>query len=334
MNVESKKHLSMIFLMTIDTEEEWDWSTGFSKEGYTVRNTQKIPKFQAFCHELGIKPTYFIDYAIVAGTASIPRFKIPYEKGECEIGAHLHPWVNPPVEEAIHRENTHAINLPPELVRRKLALLTQKLSDEFGARPVSFRSGRWGMNGSLLQMLVDEGYQVDSSVHPFYADSTFSYSDAPDTPYWPDFHQCIRPGIQRKIFEIPVTSGFNRTNFPLCHAIHQKFSTPPWTRLHVIGMLWHASLLRKVPLSPELADAANMIALIKACVRRGHRVIHMFLHSSSLLPGGSPYVQHEDDEKELYRRIAEVVDYMKRHFDLRFCTLTEAKQYYLQEENI
>lgn len=190
------------------------------------------------------------------------------------------------------------------------------------------------MNGNLLHLLVEEGYQIDSSIHPFYADSSFSYYEAPDTPYWPDFENCTHSGMQREIFEFPVTSGFNRRNFRLCHNIHQRLSSPPWTTLHVIGTLWHLHLLRKIPLSPELADAENMIALIKACMRRGHRLIHMFLHSSSLLPGGSPYVRHEEDEKELYRRIAEVVEYMRRHCDVRFCTLTEAKQYYLQEENI
>ena len=333
MNSGSNTKSPVVFVLSVDTEEEWDWSTGFSKEGYSVRNTQKIPKFHSFCHDLGIRPTYFIDYAIVADAASVQRFKGPFEKGECEIGAHLHPWVTPPVEEEIHREHTHAINLPPDLVRRKIAVLTAKLRNEFGARPLSFRSGRWGMNGDLLRLLAEEGYQIESSVHPFYADSSFSYYDAPDTPYWPDFKNCLRPGTQRDIFEIPVTSGFNRRNFRLCHSIHQRLSQAPWTTLHVIGALWHFHLLRKIPCSPELADAANLIALARACVHRGHRIIHMFLHSSSLLPGGSPYVQHEEGERELYRRITDVVEYLRIQSDIRFCTLTEEKQYYLQEEH-
>jgi len=280
-----------------------------------------------------VKPTYFVDYAIVSDPSSVKHFKKPFEKGECEIGAHLHPWVTPPVEEEIHNESTHAVNLPSDLVRQKLKNLTQKLEDEFGERPLTFRSGRWGVNGPLLKMLIEEGYQTDSSVLPFYADSTFSYYEALDAPYWPDLTDCTREGIQRELFEIPVTSGFNLPNFTMCHKIHQFLSVKPWSTFHAVGILWHLNIMRKLQLSPELVDASNMITLVNACLKREHRVIHMFFHSSSLLPGGSPYVSNEDDEKAFYQNMADVINYLKVHADVKFCTLTEAKQHYLQEQN-
>jgi hypothetical protein len=322
----------LIFIMTVDTEEEWDWGAGFSREGFTVQNTEYIPKFQDFCRELGVRPTYFVDYAIVSDAPSVSRFRGFHDNGDCEIGAHLHTWVTPPVEEEIHSENTHAVNLPPELVRRKLANLTRKLTEAFGTRPVSFRSGRWGMNGPLLKQLAEAGYETDSSVHPFYADSTFSYFDAPEQPYWPDFGDCATPGTQRTVFEIPVTSGFNRPDFRGCHRLQERLAQPPLSRLRLIGGLWHLRLMRKIPLSPELTDGPNMISLVDACARRGHTVLNMFLHSSSLLPGASPYVRDVAEEAEFYRRTAEVVHHLKQRFDVRFCTLSEAKQLYLQEE--
>lgn len=333
MDVGKTQKKKIFFVMTIDTEEEWDWNKGFSTGKPSVQNIQNIPKFQAFCNELGVKPTYFIDYAIASDPPSVKCFKEPLAKGECEIGAHLHPWITPPIEEDIHNENTHAINLPPDLVKRKLKILTQKLKDEFGGRPLTFRSGRWGVNGTLLKTLVEEGYQTDSSVYPFYADSSFSYYEATDTPYWPDLNDCTHEGTQRDIFEMPVTSGFNLPNFARCQKIHQFFSAKPWSTFHAIGILWHLNIMRKLQLSPELADAPNMITLINTCLKRGHRIIHMFLHSSSLLPGGSPYVSNEDDEKTFYQNMADVINYLKVHADVKFCTLTEAKQHYLQEKN-
>ena len=324
----------ILFVLTIDTEEEWDWDGGFPVKKHSVQNARQIPKFQTFCRELGVRPTYFIDYAIASDPMAAKYFQEPFEKGECEIGAHLHAWVTPPVEEEIHDENTHAINLPPELVRRKLKNLTQKLRDEFGERATNtFRSGRWGMNETLLQMLIEEGYQIDSSVHPYYADSTFSYYDAPIFPYWPDLENCIKEGTQRTIFEVPVTSGFNLADFAMGHKIHQFLSQKPWSTFHGIGILWHLHLLRKIQLSPELADATNMIALVNACLKRGHRILHMYFHSSSLLPGGTPYVSNKEDEAVFYQHIADVVTYLKAHADVSFCTLTEAKQYYLQENH-
>ncbi len=319
----------ILFVMTVDTEEEWNWNNGFPVAQYGVRNIQNVPKFQKFCDDLGVKPTYFIDYPIVSDPTSVQCFKTLAETGNCEIGAHLHTWVTPPLEEAIDDEHTHAVNLPPDLVRYKIKNLTHKLHETFGQRPLTFRSGRWGINGQLLRMLAEEGYQTDSSVFPFYADSTFSYYNAPATPYWPDWTDCIERGTQRKIFEIPVTSGFNLPYFTTAHNIHSWLSGPPWKVVHAVGILWHLHVIRKLQLSPELADAANMIRLVDACLKRGHEIIHMFLHSSSLLPGGTEYVTNQDDEKLFYQNMADVIMYLKANTDVQFCTLTEAKQNYL-----
>jgi len=318
----------ILFVLTVDTEEEWDWERGFPVAQYSVRNPQNVPKFQAFCEHYGVRPTYFIDYAIAANPASIPAFQEPFRRGACEIGAHLHPWVTPPIEEQIHSETTHAINLPFDLVQRKMQNLLRKLEAEFGMRPKVFRSGRWGMDGRFLRLLADEGFTIDSSIHPFYADSTFSYYEAPDTPYWPDFADCTKPGTQRAIFEIPVTSGFSRPDFRRWHRLHQRLAQPPWNKARLIGVLWHTRLLRKLQLSPELADAANMIRLVDACLQRGHRVLHMFLHSSSLLPGGSPYVANAQQEQAFYDKMAAVFTYLHKRADVEFCTLTEAKERY------
>ncbi len=92
-------------------------------------------------------------------------------------------------------------------------------------------------------------------------------------------------------------------------------------------------MLRKLRLSPELGNSSDMISCIDACLRRGHRVIHMFFHSSSLLPGASPYVLNESDEIVFYKNIEDVINYVKESCDVTFCTLTEAKQRYLQEED-
>ncbi|GAK59421.1 WalW protein [Candidatus Vecturithrix granuli] len=323
----------ILFVLTVDTEEEWDWDKEFPTGTPAVQNIHRIPKFQSFCHELGIKPTYFIDYAVISDQSSRQYFQKPFEKGECELGSHLHTWVTPPIEESIHEKNTHAINLPSELVKRKLRTLTQKFEATFGVCPQVFRSGRWGVNGALLQMLIEEGYHIDSSVYPFYADSTFSYYEAPGIPYWPDLEICTHESSQKEIFEIPVTSGFNHPSFTRCHRIHQFLAKKPWNLIHGVGILWNLQLLRKLQLSPELTDIHDMITLIHACLKRGHQIIHMFLHSSSLLPGGSPYVRTEDDERKFYQSIADVVHYLKDQTDVSFCTLTEAKQHYLQEEN-
>jgi len=47
-----------------------------------------------------------------------------------------------------------------DLVEKKLENLSLKLAKEFGEKPRSFRSGRWGTNGALLKLLADKGYTL------------------------------------------------------------------------------------------------------------------------------------------------------------------------------
>jgi len=320
------------FVLSVDTEEEWDWSGSFPQHPFSVKNAANIPKFQAFCDRLGIRPTYFVDYAIANDPESVKNLKKPLDRGRCEIGGHLHPWCNPPVDEDVaNAENSHAINLPVDLVAKKLKNLNMKLEEAFGEKPRSFRSGRWGTNGDMLKLLADNGYVIDSSIHPYYADTPFSYHDAPDTPFWPSYGDCITPGEQRDIFEVPVTSGYNRPDFPFWNRLHRTLSKTPLSQLRLVGVLWKLGWMRKIQLSPELADADNMIALVKAALASGHQVIHMYFHSSSLLPGAAPYVKNEVDERVFYGKIEAVFEYLKENTDVHCCTLEETAERILKE---
>ena len=316
------------FVMTIDTEEEWDWKGDLPKENFSVTNTNKIPKFQAFCNDLGVKPTYLIDYAIVTDKNSVNYLKKPYESGWCEIGGHLHPWCTPPVKEEINTRNSHIVNLPPDLVKRKLENLNKQIKKQFGASPRSFRAGRWGMNGKLLKILSEEGYDVDTSVRPFHEDIGFSYQNANENPYWPDFEDCLKDGKQRKILEMPASNGFNRKNFRLANKIFQTGKRKPIEYLHPIGILSRLGLLKKVSLCPEQMNAGEMISCVNTYLKKNNTFLNMNFHSSSLLPGGSPYVSDELDEKTFYNNIKTVINYLKSNVNVDFCTLSEARTYY------
>ena len=69
--------------------------------------------------------------------------------GELEVGAHLHPWTTPPFAEQPglrQNDNVHAFpcELDPELLLAKLETLTAQVAEAAGARPTSFRAGRFG----------------------------------------------------------------------------------------------------------------------------------------------------------------------------------------------
>ena len=87
---------SVLFVITIDTEEEWLWMDDFPQDNFSVKNVNALPEFNTFVRGLGVKPTYFVDYAVAANAKASHILKDIYSQGGVEIGSHLHPWCNPP----------------------------------------------------------------------------------------------------------------------------------------------------------------------------------------------------------------------------------------------
>src|SRR3546814_11173699 len=68
-------------------------------------------------------------------------------------------------------------NLPPELEHAKLAALTEAIAGAFGARPVVYKAGRYGVGPATAGILEALGYRIDVSVVPF---PDFSDDGGPD----------------------------------------------------------------------------------------------------------------------------------------------------------
>ena len=64
---------------------------------------------------LGLVPTYVIDYPVATQPERLRAAAGDLgTSGRCTIGAHLHPWVNPPFNEAVTAANSFTCNLPVE----------------------------------------------------------------------------------------------------------------------------------------------------------------------------------------------------------------------------
>ncbi|NOY53147.1 MAG: WalW protein [Deltaproteobacteria bacterium] len=321
----------VIFLITIDTEEEWDWSGPLPVPPYSTENISYIHEFQDLCRSLSIIPTYFVDHAVVEKEENCATLKSYFKKKECDIGAHLHPWCNPPVTEEINDHNSFIINLPILLVERKLKKLTDIIKERFGIHPFSFRSGRWGMDGKIMRLLAHYGYQVDSSIRPFYSEKDFSYDNALLYPYYPDFENCLAQGKQRSLLEIPATAGFTLPWFQFSNKLYRILSTPKVARLHVIGILWRLKLLRKVAITPEGYTTEDICRCIDMNIHNGNSVINLFFHSSDLRPGSTAYVTTPQDKQNFFRTIENVVTYIQKTYHADFLTIREAYTKMLEE---
>ena len=89
-NARANEQKLTYFMISIDTEEDqWD---AYS-ETATVKNIECITaKFQLLCEQYGIKSTYLINTSVIETHSSQKIIKELSNKGDCEIGMHLHPW--------------------------------------------------------------------------------------------------------------------------------------------------------------------------------------------------------------------------------------------------
>ncbi|NQY35793.1 MAG: WalW protein [Alteromonadaceae bacterium] len=332
----------ILFVLSVDTEEEWDWSGPFPEDNFCVKNIKELPAFQFFCQELGIKPTYFVDYAVANDLVAANTLKA-LNKSYCEIGAHLHPWVNPPFFDDTCEASSHVVNLPIDHVKQKLLALNKKIIKEIGQTPKSFRTGRWGINGEILKLLHQEGISVDSSVYPLYKSEYFSCESAPNIPYWPDLNDTNKQADiastnanehnnEQCVLEIPVTVGFNRPYYSLAQKLHKMFAKPPFIWLRINGFLWHTKVLRKLYLCPELCSADNMKTLVDGSLKKGHTVLHMYFHSSSLIENVTGLSSQSNARETICQQIREVIEHLQKNRKVKFCTISEAKEIIINHE--
>ena len=152
-----------ILLVVVDTEEEFDWNARYSRFATSVTAMADIHKFQGVCDEFGISPTYVVDYPIASQAEGVAPLKEFFSAGRAEIGAHLHPWVSPPFDEPLTVYNTYPGNLDPETEAEKIRILREVTASAFGARPLVYKAGRYGIGPNTPDILLDLGFEIDMS---------------------------------------------------------------------------------------------------------------------------------------------------------------------------
>lgn len=318
--------MSAKLIVTIDTEEEGLWSGKFSGYDNPVSNLAGIPAFQAICDRHGIRPTYLVNSPVVSSETDSAVLDGILHDDRCEIGCHIHPWNTPPEEDDITSERSYLCNLPVELQREKLATVTAQIERRFGIRPTSFRAGRYGLDDNGARILKELGYTVDSSVCPY-----MDYSDdgGPDfrgatwRPYFVGERLLDPAPVRTELVEVPVSFGFNWSNFEAAHRLDEFLAGPAVRRFRIKGVLERLGALRKIKFSPEKADTGRLSALANAYARQDAPCMVMMFHSSSLQAGFSPYVPDAAALTGFLRTIDETFAYCLGTLGMRGATLSE-----------
>lgn len=277
-------------VVVIDTEEEFDWTAPFDPANTAVTNIGLQPLAQSIFDSHGLVPTYVIDHPVASTPAAVAVLRSFAAEGRCEIGAHLHPWVNPPAEGPTDARHSYPGNLPAAIERRKLTALTEVIAASFGVRPKVYKAGRYGIGAATPAILRELGYTVDLSVVPhtdFSADGGPDFRGAPAVPFM----------IADGLCELPLSVHFVGRLAAHGPRLFRHLSAVPMRDLHLIGICSRLGLLQRLRLSPEGYSLAELIRQTRAALAAGTRLFMLSYHSSSLLPGATQYVRTEADRR-------------------------------------
>lgn len=286
-------------LVFVDTEEDFDWSQPMSRANTSVASVLHLERAQSLFRRYGIRPCYLVDYPIATAPTSIGVLRPWLERGECTIGAQLHPWVNPPYSEEVNIYNSYPGNLAPEIEHAKLANLTAAIAENFGVEPTVYRAGRYGIGPNTARILRELGYRIDTSVRPHFnysKDGGANFTGIAAQPYW------ATP--QRDLLEIPLSVTFTGTLAGIGPKLYPLAAAAEPTP----GALAHLRLLNRVTLTPEGISIEEALAAIRIMAQRQEALYCLSFHSPSVEPGHTPYVRNETDLERFYTWLTTVLD--------------------------
>ena len=291
------------FTVFVDTEEEFDWRADFARAGHSTQSVSAIPAAHASFADRSVPLVYLVDYPIATDPRAVDILRAVLADGRSTIGTQLHPWVNPPFDEALSPANSYVGNLPEAVEAAKLDVLTAAITSAFGARPVVYRAGRYGIGPNSWRLLVERGYRIDSSIRAHY---DYRADGGPDfTAVGSAAFHC---GPDNALIELPLTTVFTGVLRRRGETLYGTLGRVPRGR----GVAARTGLLSRVSLTPEGMPLSDALEAVRVAVGEGTRLLNFAFHSPSLAPGHTPYVRNAADLVAFHRWWDGVLDLLDR----------------------
>ncbi|WP_028973450.1 hypothetical protein [Spirochaeta cellobiosiphila] len=300
------------FIITIDTEGDNQWAR---KKTITTENTKYIPRFQELCNKYGFKPVYLCNYEITQDKIFVDYLKSLVQKGEAEVGMHLHAWHSPPkyeLTEDDYKYHPYLVEYPFNIRKAKLAYLYDILTDLFETKIISHRAGRWAMDDTYFQDLYELGLKVDCSVTPGIDWS--GKKGAPNGFGGTDYHQYPNKEYiwNDKVLEVPMTI-INRENV-IFNFLNRIPILKKITNRYYPQKLWFRSTTKNIK---------QLLKVHKIIKKKDYSYLMYMLHSSEFMPNGSPNFKDDLEVDKLYSDLDLLFSKISESF--YGCTL---KEYY------
>jgi hypothetical protein len=282
--------------VVVDTEAEFDWEQPFATDLTAVSAMAGLESAQAIFDRYGVRPVYVVDYPVASQPAGIAAIRAVADRGAGAVGAHLHPWTNPPFGEDTSRRLSFPGNLPSALEAAKLDSLLEVIGRNFSTAPPFYKAGRYGLGPNTAGLIAARGARVDFSLLP---QTDLRRQDGPDfSGIYPTPYDVDGTGL----LSVPMT----RAHVGLLaryRGLNGWLDGKMASSLHLPGVLARTGLLERLTLTPEGVPVGPQIRLVRALLAQGQRLFVLHYHSPSLVAGHTPYVRTEADRVELLARI-------------------------------
>jgi len=304
------------FLVTIDTEGDDLWGR---PRTITTRNARHVQRFQRLCESFGLRPTWLTNFEMARCPEFLAFGRDVVRRGTGEIGMHLHAWNSPPLQPLTPDDMTaqpFLTEYPQEVVDAKIGYMARLLRDRFECEIVSHRGGRWAFDATCAQALVRHGIRVDCSVTPDVRwvrtptgdekrsdAAVVDYRGFPTRPYVVDLNQPQRPG-RSSLLEVPMTV----VPSSLYRWLPQAYAVPLVRRWSWAWQPTHHWLY------PDGRNLPAMLGMVRQAVAERWPHLEMVLHSSELMPGGSPSFPDGPSIEALYRDLRVLFRSVAGHF--------------------
>jgi hypothetical protein len=290
----------LYLIITIDVEEEGLFSGEYPRSGAGVANVAELGRLEFVHQEFGFPLTLLATYPVAQDLAAREVLVAWQQERGAEIGVHLHPWNTPPFTDLPDPEPIATAKLPLDLVGAKLKTLVDCLTKKFPEPPRSFRMGRFDWSPGLLKLLPGCGLRVDTSMVPltFKGDGTQNFLAPPD-PFWLEAPTASGSGLlEAPVTMVPVLKNSAKAVHRLAGLLPGKAGKAILSRYRFVGA---------AGIHPAWFPQFSMRLAASLHRRRGGRVFTLFLHSSELLPGGSPDFP---DATSVDRLVAKLRDFL------------------------
>ena len=296
------------FIITIDTEGDNLWERATTKCGIrdiSVKNSHYIQRFQSLCEKYNFIPTYLVDYEMMESDYFCGKAKEWIKDGKCEIGMHMHAWNTPPYYKLPYYKrghNPYAGEYPREIMIEKIKNMTNTICERLEIQPTSHRGGRWYIDKWYISALKRFGYFVDCTITPgiswvkCYGNKVggCDYTKYPAQDFYMD--------SEKKMLQVPPTI----ISAPLVNRV-KAIIREPYEYAELIN--------EKIWLRPNGKNLDDLIYISKHERFRNIGYIEFMIHSSELMPGGSPTFQKKEDIDKLYYDIETLFAVCKKNYE-------------------